>query len=239
MPERFQIKIGQIHVEVRRKPVKNLNLRVCHSSGTARLSIPAHLPVSEAEKFVWSKREWLEKHLVNRRCSLKVSARKVRSGEFHSLWGEKRMISVENGFKKSAAFLDTHGVIRLQLSSQSADSKRFPLLDRFYRDELNSALPALIKKWEPVMGVEVREFGIKKMKTRWGSCNIRDHRVWLNLNLAEKPRACLEYVLVHEMTHLHERLHNKRFYRLMDRFMPDWRDRDSMLIGEAGRPTVR
>jgi predicted metal-dependent hydrolase len=234
MPERFQIKIGQIQVEVSRKPVKNLNLRVCPSSGTARMSIPARLPVSEAEKFVWSKREWLEKHLTHRRQRLNTPERRVRSGEIHPLWGENRPISIENGLKKSAAFLDNHGVIRLQVSSQSSDSKRYELLDRFYRDQLNSALPALIKQWEPVMGVEVREFGIKKMKTRWGSCNIRDHRVWLNLNLAEKPRACLEYVLVHEMTHLHERLHNKRFYRLMDKFMPDWRYRDSLLKGNSG-----
>jgi predicted metal-dependent hydrolase len=229
MSESFVITLGEISIEVRRKSVKNLNLRISPSTGTARMSIPADLPTCEAEKFVYSKKEWLEKHLLNRRHHSSPAERLIQTGEKIPVWGERRQLSIEKGFKKSAAFLDRDGIIRLQLSSQSDKSKRFALLDQFYREELKRAIPHLIAKWEPVMNVTVMEFGVKKMKTRWGSCNIRDHRVWLNLNLAEKPESCLEYVLVHEMTHLHERLHNKRFYRLMDRFMPDWRQRDLLL----------
>jgi predicted metal-dependent hydrolase len=67
------------------------------------------------------------------------------------------------------------------------------------------------------------------MKTRWGTCNTRDHRIWLNLYLIKKPIACLEYVLVHEMVHLLEASHNKRFYKLMSYFMPDWQERKKLL----------
>lgn len=78
-------------------------------------------------------------------------------------------------------------------------------------------------KWEPEVGAEVAELRIKKMKTRWGTCNDEAQRIWLNLELAKKPIACLEYILVHEMVHLLERHHNERFRDLMDKLMPQWR----------------
>ena len=79
------------------------------------------------------------------------------------------------------------------------------------------------------MGVTVADWGVKLMKTRWGSCNIRTRRIWLNLILIQKPLICLEYVLVHEMIHLLEASHNARFYQLMERFMPDWRTHQKAL----------
>ena len=97
------------------------------------------------------------------------------------------------------------------------------VLQRWYRDQLKTQLPALVAKWEPRIGVEVNEVRIRKMKTRWGSANATAGRIWLNLELVKKPVACLEYVVVHEMVHLLERHHNDRFRKLMDREMPAWR----------------
>jgi predicted metal-dependent hydrolase len=85
-------------------------------------------------------------------------------------------------------------------------------------------IPVLIAKWEKVMAVEVKEFGIKKMKTKWGTCSIDAQRIWLNLELAKKPSNCLEYIIIHEMTHLLERNHNTRFVALMNQFMPNWKE---------------
>ena len=101
--------------------------------------------------------------------------------------------------------------------------EREAVLQRWYRRRLREQIPPLIAKWEPEIGVTVTEWGIKKMKTRWGTCNINARRIWLNLELAKKPVACLEYILVHEMVHLLERHHNERFKQLMDRLMPQWR----------------
>ncbi len=101
--------------------------------------------------------------------------------------------------------------------------KREQFLNYWYRRHMKLLVPGLISQWEPVIGVQAVDWGIKKMKTRWDSCNVRDHRVWLNLELAKKSPPCLEYVLVHEMVHLLERHHNERFKALMDRFMPQWR----------------
>jgi predicted metal-dependent hydrolase len=97
------------------------------------------------------------------------------------------------------------------------------LLDTFYRGQLRELVPPLLAKWQKELGVQVAEWGIKKMKTRWGSCNSRARRVWINLELAKKPVACIDYLVLHELVHLVERNHGERFIALMDKHMPHWR----------------
>jgi predicted metal-dependent hydrolase len=103
--------------------------------------------------------------------------------------------------------------------------QRDSVLQTWYRRELRQLLPPLLQKWEPRLGKAVAEVRVRRMKTRWGSCNANAGRIWLNLELIKKPVACLEYVLVHEMVHLHERHHNDRFLEWMDRLLPQWRVR--------------
>ena len=97
------------------------------------------------------------------------------------------------------------------------------MLQRWYRRLLRPQVAELIAKWEPIVGVDVADWGIKKMKTRWGTCNTEARRIWINLELAKKSPACLEYIVVHELVHLIERRHNERFRELMDRYLPQWR----------------
>ena len=104
----------------------------------------------------------------------------------------------------------------------SPDRRRL-LLQEWYRKQLRELIPPLIDKWEPVLGVHVADWGIKRMKTKWGSCNVTAGRIWLNLELAKKPVECLEYVVVHEMAHLLERHHNGRFIAFLDDYLPQWR----------------
>jgi predicted metal-dependent hydrolase len=113
--------------------------------------------------------------------------------------------------------------MRLQVRPGSSASKREEVIRLWYRQRLREQVGPLLEKWEPRVGVRVTEAGIRRMKTRWGSCNMGARRIWLNLELAKKPVACLEYILVHEMAHLLERHHNERFRELMDRILPTWR----------------
>ena len=110
---------------------------------------------------------------------------------------------------------------------------RRALLERWYRDQLRERIPSLIEKWQPVLGVSVAEWRVKRMRTRWGSCNIRARRIWLSLELARRPLECLEYVVVHEMVHLLEYGHTGRFYGLLDQFLPEWRSSRQLLRGET------
>ena len=113
--------------------------------------------------------------------------------------------------------------------------KREKLLNKFYRLELKKQIPSLSEKWEKITGIDVNEFRIKKMKTKWGSCTPEHNRIWLNLELAKKPLQCLEYVLVHEMTHIIEKNHTKKFKLLMDSFMPKWtRYKNELNNGKLG-----
>jgi hypothetical protein len=116
-----------------------------------------------------------------------------------------------------------HNTIELYIRPGTCRDRKKSILDEWYRQQLKELLPALIQRWEKKMGVQVNEFRIKKMKTRWGTCNIKAKRIWLNLDLAKKPVECLVFIVVHEMVHLFERKHNDRFVSYMDKFMPRWK----------------
>ncbi len=116
-----------------------------------------------------------------------------------------------------------HTILELQISKRAGRRRREQILLGWYRKNLKALIPPLIEKWEAKMGMTVGSWGVRKMKTKWGSCNRAEQRIWLNLELAKKPVRCLEYILVHEMVHLTERHHNDRFTMLMDQFMPSWR----------------
>lgn len=105
----------------------------------------------------------------------------------------------------------------------TTQEKKQEILHAFYRAELKKLIPELLDKWQPILDVTASAWGIKRMKTKWGTCNIEARRIWLNLELAKKPVQCLEYILVHELTHLLERHHNERFTGLLDQHLPQWR----------------
>lgn len=98
------------------------------------------------------------------------------------------------------------------------------ILSRWYAQQLLLVVPPLFEKWQHIIGVKMQDWTIKKMKTCWGTCNTQTKRICLNLELIKKPLICLEYIMVHELVHLLERGHNRRFYGFMDQFMPNWRE---------------
>jgi predicted metal-dependent hydrolase len=144
-------------------------------------------------------------------------------GESHYFLGRRYRLSVTERDGPNRITLNGTSGLTMHLRPGTDRDKREQLLYGWYRRHLKELVPDLIAKWQPIIGVQVDDWGIKRMKTRWGSCNARDHRVWLNLELAKKPPRCLEYVLVHELVHLLESHHNDRFKTLMDQFMPQWR----------------
>ena len=105
----------------------------------------------------------------------------------------------------------------------SDTAKRERVMQEWHRRQLKAAIPPLIAQWEPIVGVEVADWRVKRMKTKWGTCTPSARRIWLNLELVKKPPQCLDYIVLHEMLHLLERHHNARFVAYMDEFMPQWR----------------
>ena len=220
--------IDGIQMEVSFKPIKNLYLRVSRQSGKIRVSAPLRAPVSMVEKFVRSKANWID----NQRSNLlpETPSLLYNDGDLVSFFGSQIPIKHDYTNKSINAYL-CNNAIMLEIKADYGVEQRQKILDKLYRTELNSLTEKLVRKWEPIMNVRVQEIGIKKMKTKWGTCNICDKRIWLSLYLAKKRKEVIEMVVVHEMVHLLERLHNKRFYTFMDQFLPDWKERSQELDG--------
>lgn len=225
-----QITVDGIPIEVTKKKVKHLRIVVYPTKRKVRISSPFSIRNGEIRRFAEAKLEWIKKHFA-RSIAQKRTDETFRAGTNHKLWGNSYPLHVIEEEAAPKVLFDEQGGITLYMRPGSTRGKREKVIREWYRRILKNEIPKLIYKWEPVMNVSVRDWGVKKMKTRWGTCNIRAGRIWLNLELAKKTPDCLEYIVVHEMNHLHERLHSPRFYRLMDQFMPEWQKVDQKLNG--------
>lgn len=227
-----QYQVAGLQVDVLRKNVKNLNLRIYPAEERVRVSVPRRISDHEVVRFIEDKMPWIRKHLSGYKKRPKRPAYKYISGENHLVWGSELELRVIEKEEKPQVFIKGDQLI-LQVRPGADKNKRASVLKEWYRVELKREIPKLIEKWEPRMNVKVAEFGVKKMKTRWGTCNIRARRIWLNLELAKKRPEMLEYVVIHEMVHLLERLHNKRFYGFMSEFLPEWKSLKDELNGKS------
>jgi len=216
-------------VLVVRKRIKNLNLKISPPDGRVRVSIPRHVPDETVRKFVVSKLRWIKEKQAALRALPKPAQKEFISGEQHALWGQVYPLEVIERWGRHEAMLSENARLRLYVKPNTTQANREKALKAFYRTEMEKRIPGLVARWEGVMGVRVSEWRIKQMKTRWGSCNIKARRIWLNLELATRSPQYLEYILVHEMVHLLERRHNKNFHRHMDQFIPNWRNLQEVL----------
>jgi predicted metal-dependent hydrolase len=191
--ESLEIFLDDISVEVTRKKVKNINLRVYPSRRKVKISAPWHLNTESIIQFAESKEGWIRKHLSNYRQPLHLEPPKFDSGEIHLYKRREYELFVEEHHgPPEVTLLEAQGKLRITVRHGSGREKRAKVLKEWYRARLKEQIPKLIEKWEKPMGVSVKEFGVKQMKTRWGSCNTRACRIWINLELAKKSDACLE-----------------------------------------------
>lgn len=232
-----QIMVDGIPIKVTRKRVKHLRIVVNRSSGEVRISSPKRLWDSQITRFAESKIDWVKKHLEESKEKQPEKRRTLNyiSGEEHRVWGELYRIEVIEKDMPPMVRFDGDDKLVLQVRPGSDRNRRERVMREWYRGKIKKEVPRLIKKWEPIIDVEVKDWGVKKMKTRWGTCNTRKSRIWLSLDLATIAPEFLEYIVVHEMTHIHERLHSRRFYKLMDSYMEGWREIDQKLGGKHWR----
>jgi len=218
-----RIKVGDIAIDVVRKAIKNIHLSVYPPDGRVRISAPKRMSLDTIRVFAISKLGWIRKQQQKIQEQVRETPRDYLDRESHYLWGKRYLLKVEE--KKSAANVSLqHNQMVLHVRPDTSDERKQALLAEWYREKLKEVVPALMAKWEPLMGVTVEKIFFQRMKTRWGSCNYRARNIRLNTELAKKPPECLEYVVVHELAHLLEPSHNSRFIALMDQFMPSWRN---------------
>ena len=218
------ITVAGIDVDVVYKEIKNLHIGVYPPLGRVRVAAPVQLSDDQVRLAVVNRLSWIKHQREQLRAAQRQTVREMVTGESHYVWGSRLRLEVIEGFRR--AQIDVNGNrLLFHVPYGTTTERRRALLDRWYREQLRSAVPSLIATWQPKVGVTVPTWSIRRMKTKWGSCNRKTGHIWLNVELAKKHPESSEYIVVHEMTHLLERGHGERFASLMDKNLPDWRAR--------------
>jgi predicted metal-dependent hydrolase len=215
--------IRDIPIQIVRKSIKNLHIGVYPPDGYVRVAAPLNLTDDNIRLAVVSRLSWIKKQQAKFQEQPRESKREMVAGESHYIFGHRYRMEVIERPGHHEVVIINNSTIQLFVNPGTSTKNRTLVLTEWYREQLKSQIPDLLNKWQSIIGEQVADWGIKKMKTKWGSCNIKERRIWLNLELAKKPIECLEYVLVHELVHLLEKHHNERFQAYMDKYLPQWR----------------
>jgi predicted metal-dependent hydrolase len=224
-----ELLVEDLVIQLHRKDMRSLRLTVT-PEGEVKLSLPHRVSDTEARNFLSDKTDWIRKHLER---IDKIKALEPSDLSSIPFLGVNHPVEIHHHPIAPRVLLDTEGKITVYLKPEAARTAIPGVLDSWYRNELKKRLETLIREWEPVMGVQVKSFQLKRMKTRWGTCNVVDHRIWFNVELAKKSFPCIEYIVVHEMCHLHERGHGPKFKAYMDNYLPHWRQLRLELNGKG------
>lgn len=218
-----QMQVGELVFQLHRKAIKNLHINVLPPDGKVRVSVPQGLSDTAIRIAVVRRLPWIRQQQGEFMAQPRQSERVMCSGETHYLWGRGYRLDV-TVVEGPASVKLQGGWIRMQVPAHYDAARRQVLLQKWYRPLLRQRLDRLLQTWLPALQVEPTLVAIKRMKTKWGSSNTQQGRIWINLELVKKPVECLEFIVVHELVHLLERKHNARFTALMDKHLPNWRE---------------
>lgn len=216
------IELGNTTIDIIHKDIKNIHLSVCPPEGRVRVAAPLHIELDSIRIFVISKLDWIIKQQKKFHLQERETRRDFIERESHYLWGQRYLLSIIKRDETPSVEVGKK-YINLYIKNESDANTKQSMLEAMYRSQIKERLRDLRNKWEPLLGVKINHVFIQRMKTKWGSCNHQSHTLRLNTHLAKKPPEFLEYILVHEMLHIIEPSHNKRFIALMDKHIPTWR----------------
>jgi predicted metal-dependent hydrolase len=218
-----QIKVSNIEIDIVRKDIKNIHLAVYPPTGRVRIAAPLTTDEDAIKLFAISKLGWIKRHQRSFVNQARQSQREYKHRESHYFQGKRYLLNVIDDEKVCKVLLTTGKYIDFHLKPGTQREQRHKIMSEWYRKQLKKLIPEFVAKWQKVMNIQIVQWQVKQMKTKWGSCNVEQRRIWLNLELSKKPVHCLEYIIVHEMVHLLERNHNERFVAYMDKFLPNWK----------------
>jgi len=216
------IRLGAISVDVVKKDIKNVHLSVHPPSGRVRISAPDRMNLDTIRVFAISKLDWIRQQQQKLRQQERENPRDYVERESHYVWGKRYLLKIIEMDAPPKVEL-SHSSMILRVRPGTAVARREEIVAEWYREQIREAAPALIEKWEPLVGERVGKLYVQRMKTKWGSCNPRSRGIRLNSELAKKPSECLEYIVVHELVHLLHPKHDRFFMDRMGRLMPKWR----------------
>lgn len=217
------LSLGELTVDVLRKDIKNLHLSVHPPTGRIRIAAPLSLDLDAIRAFAVSRMGWIRKKQRKLAEQPREPARDYVDRESHFVWGERVLLKLEHRDEPPSVEL-AHRTLVLSVRSDTARAERHEILEKWYRDELRRKASPGIAHWEARLGVKSNTLFIQRMKTKWGSCHPQSGNIRLNTDLAKKPPVCLDYVILHELTHLMERTHSDAFFHVLDQNLPHWRE---------------
>lgn len=222
------LSVRGIDIDVVYKDIKNLHIGVYPPMGRVRVAAPQRLDDDQVRLAVIQRLPWIKRQRAQLQGAQRQTEREMVTGESHFVWGRRLRLKVIERPGRPHIEVDGERLVLYAAPDSTAEERR-ERLDSWYREQLRHEIPSLITSWETALDVSVPKWTIRRMKTKWGSCNRESRHIWFNVELAKKHPDCLEYIVVHEMTHYFERNHGERFTRLMDTHLPDWRSRRDML----------
>lgn len=224
--KKSSIVIDGIRVNIIRKPIKRSVLKVNSDKGEVSVSVSEYITDEHLRSILEDNLHWIKERLT-RRPDLRTAPFFVPENEgeegFCYLWGEKRKLVLQRSSLRSRVYLREDGSLVMEFPHSLSKQRKIALLDNFLRYELQNELTKLIPICQDMTELKADEYHIKKMTSRWGTCNPHKKRVWISLNLVYRSKDCLKYVVIHELTHLLEGSHNLIFKRYLDKFYPCWR----------------
>jgi predicted metal-dependent hydrolase len=220
-----RITVGGVRVDIVRKDIKNLHLGVYPPNGRVRVATPLRVSDDAVRLAVVGKLGWIKRQRARFDEQPRQSAREMEHGESHYFLGRRYRLRVVAHDGPPDVQIRNGASIELRMRAGASPEQREQALQRWYRRQLSTLLPVMVEKWRAKLGVDLDEWRLRRMKTKWGTCNVAASRIWLNSELAKKPIACVEYLVVHELAHLIERRHNDRFVSILDEHLPNWRRR--------------
>ena len=216
------LQLGDIAVDIVFKDIKNLHLSVYPPTGRVRVSAPLRTNIDTIRAFLISKLGWIRQNQCKLELQERETPREYLDRESHYLWGKRMLLEIIPTEVKPYIKIN-HNKICIGVIPAYSYNDISDLIDELYRRELKNLAYVLSKKWQTILGIEIKNIFIQRMKTKWGSCNPKKGNIRLNLDLAKKPDVCVEYIFLHEAVHFLEPTHGARFVALMDKYMSNWR----------------
>lgn len=217
------IKLGEIEIIYKEKKIKNIHLSVHPPYGMVTLVAPEETRFDVARAYAISKLRWIREQQKLFIEQAREYPLEFVERESHYLWGKRYLLSIEFSKQKPSVELSNKKII-LKIRKDSSKHIKENIMQEWYRSELHKVIPKIINKWQDKLGVKVNEYSLRRMKTKWGSCNTKKQKILINTELAKKPKDLLEYIVVHEIAHIIEPSHNKKFLSILDDFFPTWRE---------------
>jgi predicted metal-dependent hydrolase len=229
----MRITVSGVPVEMVRKKIKYMHIYVLPPDGRVKATVPLRLSDAAATAFIGSKLGWVAKQQEKMKSLPFRPPLSYVAGETLFVWGKPYVLELETGRGKKSLILDgDRAVLRVKEGSTFEQRERF--VREWYRARLCEKAAEYLPAWELATGLKSSGWQTKYMKTRWGTCNTRTGKIWLNVELAKKPEECLKYVILHEVAHLKVGNHGQEFTAILDRHMPDWRVIKKRLNGSTG-----